>query len=46
LRARLLAAQVGGLLSSLSLSDTQFLEHDRATIVRIYGAAMQSLLAQ
>jgi hypothetical protein len=44
LRARLLAAQVGGLLSSLSLSDTQFREHDRATVVRTYGAAMQSLL--
>ncbi|MFF3573407.1 TetR/AcrR family transcriptional regulator [Nocardia jiangxiensis] len=44
LRARLFAAQVGGLLSSLSLSDTYFAEHDRATLVRIYGRAMQSTL--
>jgi hypothetical protein len=44
LRARLLAAQVGGLLSSLSLSDRQFREHDHSAIIRIYGAAMQSLL--
>jgi AcrR family transcriptional regulator len=44
LRARLFAAQVGGLLSSLSLSDRQFLEHDRDTIVGVYGQAMQSTL--
>jgi AcrR family transcriptional regulator len=44
LRARLLAAQVGGLLGSLSLCDTQFGQHDRAALVRTYGAAMQSLL--
>jgi hypothetical protein len=44
LRARLVAAQVAGLLSSLSLSDDQFREHDRDTVVRIYGRAMQSSL--
>jgi AcrR family transcriptional regulator len=44
LRARLFAAQVGGLLSSLSLSDNQFRKHDRASIVAIYGRAMQSTL--
>jgi AcrR family transcriptional regulator len=44
LRARLVAAQVGGLLSSLSLSDDQFREHDRDTVVRIYGRAIQSSL--
>jgi AcrR family transcriptional regulator len=44
LRARLFAAQVGGLLSSLSLSDSQFRTHDRARIVAIYGHAMQSTL--
>jgi AcrR family transcriptional regulator len=44
LRARLFAAQVGGLLSSLSLSDRQFQEPDRDTIVRVYGQAMQSTL--
>jgi AcrR family transcriptional regulator len=45
LRARLFAAQVGGLLSSLSLSDNQFREHDRATIIATYGRALQSTLA-
>jgi len=44
LRARLFAAQVGGLLSSLSLSDNQFRKHDRASIVATYGRAMQSTL--
>jgi AcrR family transcriptional regulator len=44
LRARLVAAQVGGLLSSLSLADDQFRDHDRDTVVRIYGRAMQSSL--
>jgi AcrR family transcriptional regulator len=44
LRARLFAAQVAGLLSSLSLSDKQFRESDRAAIVAIYGRAMQSTL--
>jgi AcrR family transcriptional regulator len=44
LRARLFAAQVGGLLSSLSLSDNQFRNHVRASIVAIYGCAMQSTL--
>jgi AcrR family transcriptional regulator len=44
LRARLVAAQVAGLLSSLSLSDDQFREHDRDTVVRVYGRAMQSSL--
>jgi AcrR family transcriptional regulator len=44
LRARLFAAQVGGLLSSLSLSDNKFRKHDRASIVAIYGRAMQSTL--
>lgn len=44
LRARLFAAQVSGLLSSLSLSDNQFRKNDRASIVAIYGRAMQSIL--
>jgi AcrR family transcriptional regulator len=44
LRARLFAAQVAGLLSSLSLSDNHFEEHDRAATVAIYGRAMQSTL--
>jgi AcrR family transcriptional regulator len=44
LRARLVGAQVAGLLSSLNLSDDQLREHDRDTVVRIYGRAIQSSL--
>lgn len=42
LRARLIAAQVGGLLQSLSISDEALRDYDRATVATVYGQAIQS----
>jgi AcrR family transcriptional regulator len=42
LRARLIAAQVGGLLQSLSISDRVLRRYDRAAVVAVYGDAIQT----
>ncbi|MES3636410.1 TetR family transcriptional regulator [Mycobacterium intracellulare] len=42
LRARLIAAQIGGLLQSLSISDKALRDYDPATVVAVYGQAIQS----
>ena len=42
LRARLVAAQVGGLLQSLSLSDPGLRDYDRSALVAVYGGAIQA----
>lgn len=44
LRALLIAAQVGGLLQSLSISDEGLRDYDRPTIVAAYGGAIQSIV--
>lgn len=42
LRARLIAAQIGGLLQSLSISDTALRDYDPSSVVAVYGQAIQS----
>lgn len=42
LRARLIAAHVGGLLQSLSISDQALREYDSASVAAIYGQAIQT----
>lgn len=42
LRARLIAAQIGGLLQSLSISDEALRDYDPSTVVTVYGRAIQS----
>lgn len=44
LRARLIAAQVGGLLQSLSMSDEALRDDDPAAVVAVYGQAIQSIV--
>ncbi|OMC29625.1 hypothetical protein A5740_17810 [Mycobacterium sp. GA-1841] len=44
LRARLIAAQVGGLLQSLAISDEALRECDPAAVIDFYGRAIQNVV--
>ncbi|MBH0776632.1 TetR/AcrR family transcriptional regulator [Nocardia bovistercoris] len=42
LRARLIAAQIGGLLQALSISDETLRDYDHSCVIAVYGRAIQS----
>jgi AcrR family transcriptional regulator len=44
LRAHVVAAQVGGLLHSLSISDALVDDYERAAVVSVYGRAIQAVV--